>query len=317
MTYLVTGGRGFIGSYVVRDLVRLGERVIAHDYFAEEGLLESLLSPEERSAVKIVGGSPDDFTELARLIVKNHVECLVHMASMLHPASNENPPLAEKINNLSFVNALEAARLWGLRLVWASSVVVFGPRDFHPLMPVPNDAPHHPTTVYAACKSHNEFVANHYYKTWNVDHIGLRFTLVYGPGRKRGASAFVNRMMQEAALDQPVVVPYGDDEVDWQYVEDIARLVITCAKAQPPRTRIFNTRCDVRSIREAGAHIQTLLPKTRIQYEPGVFGIAWELEADALQAEIGFEWKYRMEAGIRKTIDYYRAQAELPVAGRD
>ena len=315
MTYLVTGGRGFIGSYVVRDLVRLGERVIAHDYFAGEGLLESLLSPEELREVKIVSSSPYDVTELARLIVENRVESLIHMVSMLHPASNENPPLAEKVNNLSFVNALEAARLWSLRLIWASSVVVFGPRDSHPQMPVPNDAPHHPTTVYAACKSHNEFVANHYHRTWNVDHIGLRFTLVYGPGRKRGASSFVNRMMQDAALDQLVVAPYGDDAVDWQYVEDISRLVITCAKVEPPQTRIFNTRCDVRSIREAGAHIQKLLPKTRIQYEPGVFGIAWELDATALQNQLGFEWKYRMELGIKNTINYYRAQSQLTAVG--
>ena len=316
MTYLVTGGRGFIGSYVVRDLVRQGERVIAHDYFTDGGLLESILTSEERKELKVVNGDPSDFAELTRIIVEDHVDCLVHMVSMLHPASNEDPLLAEKVNNLSFVNVLEAARLWRLRLVWASSVVVFGPRHFHPQEAVPNDASHHPTTVYAACKSYNEFLANHYHKAWGVDHIGLRFTLVYGPGRTRGASSFVNRLMIEPALGQPAVVPSADDEVDWQYVEDISRLVITCTKIECPPTRIFNTQCDVRGIREAGAYVRSLLPDAQIRYESGVFGLAWKLDATALQKEVGFEWQYRMETGIKKTINFYRAQAGLPPVGQ-
>lgn len=312
MTYLVTGGRGFIGSYVVRDLVRQGERVIVHDFFTDDGLLETILTPEERNEITVINSSSYDFAELARLIVDYQITHLIHMVSMLHPASNENPVWAEKINNLSFVNALEAARLWSLRLVWASSVVVFGPRHYHPQEAVPNDAPHHPTTVYAACKSFNEFLANHYHRTWGVDHIGLRFTLVYGPGRTRGASSFVMRLMREPALGRPTVVPFADDEVDWQYVEDISRLVIACAKAESPRTRIYNTQCDVRSVREAGAYVKSLLPDADIQYEPGTFGVAWKLDATALQEEIGFQWQYPMEAGIRKTINFFRSQAGLP-----
>lgn len=315
MTYLVTGGRGFIGSYVVRDLVRQGERVIVHDFFTDDGLWATVLTPEERRESTIVNSSSYDFAELARLIVDHRVTHLIHMVSMLHPASNENPVWAEKVNNLSFANALEATRLWQLRLVWASSVVVFGPRQYHPQEAVPNDAPHHPTTVYAACKSFNEFLANHYHQAWGVDHIGLRFTLVYGPGRTRGASSFVMRLMKEPALGQPTIVPFAEDEVDWQYVEDISRLVITCTKIDSPETRIFNTHCDVRRVREAGQYVKTLLPDAQISYEPGVFGAAWKLDDAALRGEIGFEWHYRMEAGIKKTINFYRTRAGLSPVG--
>lgn len=316
MTYLVTGGKGFIGSYVVRDLIRQGERVIAHDNFTNGDPLESILTPEELREVSVIHGDPCEFAELAQLIVDHRVNCLVHMVSMLHPASNENPRLAERVNNLSFASVLEAARLWKLRLVWASSVVVFGPREFHPQGALPNDAPHHPTTMYAACKSYNEFMANHYQKTWGVDHIGLRFTLVYGPGRKRGMSAFVNRLMIEPALGQPAVVPFADDEVDWQYVEDVSRLVITCTKIDSPKTQIFNTQCDVESIRAAGAYVKSLLPDAEIRYEPGVFGAVWKLDDTALRQEVGFTWNYNMKTGIRTTINFHRAQAGLPPVGK-
>jgi len=305
------GGKGFIGSYVVRDLVRQGKRVIAYDTFTD-GPLDWLLTPEERREVVALHGDPCDFGELARVVAEHKASCWIHLVSMLNPASDENPLLAEKVNNLSFVTALEAARLWRFRLVWASSVVVFGPRECHPVQPIPNDAAHHPNSVYAACKSYNEFLANHYHKAWGVDHIGLRLTLVYGPGRTRGRSAFVNSLIREPSLGRPVCVPFGDDTIDWQYVEDVSRLFVTCARAQPPKTRIFNSQSDIRSLREAGQYIRGLLPGAQIEYQPGTFGAVWELDATALQAEIGFEWHYPMEKGILKTINFYRQEAGLP-----
>jgi UDP-glucose 4-epimerase len=238
---------------------------------------------------------------------------IIHLSSMLHPASNENPALAERTNNLGQVNVLECARLFAIRkIVWASSVVVFGPPGMYTAEYLPNDAPHAPTHVYGACKSHCEFLANHYQKTWGIEHIGLRFTIVYGPGRTRGATSFVNRLMIEPALGKPSVVPYGDEIIDWQYVEDIASLVIKCSRIGPTRTHIFNTRFDVRSILDAKKYIQSLIPEAGITLEPGIFGIAWKLDDSVLQEEIGFTPAYPMEKGILATINFYRKTAGLP-----
>ncbi len=313
MSYLITGGTGFIGSYICRALIRSGERVVAHDFSPSRTVMEKIMSPEEEKEVTVEQGDVSDFLQLARVVREHKVEKIIHLASMLHPASNENPPLAEKVNNLGMVNVLECARLLGVsKIVWASSVVVFGPPAMYPEEYIPNEAPHAPSHLYGACKSHCEFLASHYHKTWGVDHIGLRFTIVYGPGRTRGATTFVHKLMMEPSLGKPAVVPYGDDVIDWQYVEDIASLVIKCSKVGATKTRIFNTKFDVRSIREAKNYVASIVPNADITLKPGIFGIAWKLDDSLLQAEIGFSPEFPMEKGILATMNFFRKEAGLP-----
>jgi UDP-glucose 4-epimerase len=313
MSYLITGGTGFIGSYISRALVRSGEKVIAYDLMPDPAVMDMIMSREEKGSVGIVQGDITDFLQLARTIEENKVTKIIHLSSILHPASNENPVLAEKVNVLGQLNVLESARVFNIqKIVWASSVVVFGPPGMYKEEYLPNDAPHAPTHVYGACKSHCEFLAEHYHKNFGVDHIGLRFTIVYGPGRTRGATSFVHKLMIEPALGMPAVVPYGDEVIDWQYVEDIASLIIKCSNAGPTKTTIFNTRFDVRSIREAKKYVESVMPGADITLEPGTFGIAWKLNDSLLQQEIGFIPQFSMEKGILSTINFARKQSGLP-----
>jgi len=313
MSYLVTGGTGFIGSYICRALVRADEKVIAHDYHPTRAIMGEIMTPAEEKQIILVQGDVSDFLQLAHVVQENGVEKIIHMASLLHPDSNLNPSLAEKVNNLGFINVLECSRLLKVKkVVWASSVVVFGPPEMYSEEYIPNDAPHAPTSVYGACKSHCEFLANHYHNTWGIDHIGLRFTIVFGPGRTRGATSFVHKLMIEPALGKPSIVPYGDDIIDWQYVEDIASLVIKCSKIGPTKTQIFNTKFDVRSIRDAGSYVKEIIPNADLSFKPGTFGIAWKLDDTPLQDEIGFTPEHPMERGIIATMNFFRAKAGLP-----
>jgi UDP-glucose 4-epimerase len=311
LTILITGGTGFIGAYVARRLVRDGQRVVTLDNLPSN-VIHGVLAPEELDRISFVTGDVSSLRDVGHVIRDNGVRRVVHLPSLLHPASNQNPPLAIQVNVRGQATILEAARLFELeKVVWASSAVVFGSRDSHAERMLPNDAPHHPVHVYGATKSFDEFLTNHYVGEWGVDALGLRFTIVYGPGRVRGASAFVNELVR-AGLGEPAVVPFGDDVVDWQYVEDIADLVVKCLGVPKTRTTVFNTRFDVRSIREAGDYICKLVPGARISYEPGEFGIAWELDDSVLQAEIGFEPRFSMERGLRASINHARREAGLP-----
>jgi nucleoside-diphosphate-sugar epimerase len=303
MSYLVTGGTGFIGAYTIRDLLRQGHRVVSFDASPDLNIMTNALSREEIERTVRVVGDIGDLPLILNTMRENEVENVVHLASLQIPASDANPHLALKINCEGTVNILEACRVMDItRLVWASSIAVFGPSEFYGDKPVANDAPHHPTSVYGACKSLNEFMAKHYFEKYCVDSIGLRFTAVYGVGRTRGKSSFTTKMIELAAKGEAYTVPFGDDLVDWQYVEDVSRLVVVALKLEgKTRTRIFNTQGDVRHVVDGVNHLKKISQATNLHVVGGKFGIAWRFDTSALKEEIGFEPQYSMEQGIEKT----------------
>ena len=311
MSYFITGGTGFIGSYIAAELLNQGQEVIAYD-FMTSNVMQNILSPEQINRIVVHNGMITDLARICNIIKTHKVKKIIHLASLLHPYSNDHPDEAVQVNIAGQSTILEAMRIMEVeKLVWASSCVVYGNQSSHKHQVLPNDEYHAPISIYGATKSFNEFLTNHYTQKWNLDTLGLRFTLVYGPGRVRGATAFINALT-EPALGKKALVPFGDDIVDWQYAEDIASLSIKCAQAGPTKTKIFNTRFDVRSIREAGDFVKTLIPEAQIEYQPGIFGIAWQLDDTLLQQEVGFTPKIRMEEGLKRLINYIRRVHELP-----
>ena len=311
MNYLITGGTGFVGSYVARDLLRRGDKVVLYDYMVAN-VLQQILTVDEIKKLTIATGAITDLARICGLIKEHKIDKIIHLASLLHPYSDDYPAEALQVNIIGQSTILEAMKLMDVKkLVYASSVVVYGNQTSHKEMILGNDEHHAPVSIYGATKSFNEYLTNHYSSKWNLDTVGLRYTLVYGPGRARGATSFINALI-EPALGKTAVVPFGDDVVDWQYVEDISALTIKCSDIGPTKTKIFNTSFDVRSIREAGDYIKKLIPDAQIEYQSGKFGLAWHLDDSLLQQEIGFKPQFSMEKGLKNTINYIRRINNLP-----
>ena len=179
MRYLVTGGTGLIGSRVVRDLVRDGERVVVYDWLPNRSSLARVMSEEEiDGAVTIVQGDVADSTHLFRTIQENGVERIIHLASLLMIESNADPRLALKVNCEGTICVFEAARVLGQqKVVWASSNAIFGPPDMYPGGRIPNEAPYYPRNVYSATKAFNEVAAAYYFGEYGVDITGISASL--------------------------------------------------------------------------------------------------------------------------------------------
>jgi nucleoside-diphosphate-sugar epimerase len=322
MNYLVTGGTGFIGAYVVRDLVQAGDRVVCYDIAPNAQLLADVVPAAQLQGVTVVRGDVTDWSQLFHTLRQHRVDKIIHLASLLTSSSEANFPLALKVNCQGTNHVFEGAALLGLeKVVWASSVAVFGPRSIGADGIVLNDAPHDPQTVYGACKAYNEQMALHYARQYDLDVIGLRFTLVYGYGKTetvaRGTGVgYLSELIDKPALGQgPCVVPYGDDQMDWLYVEDVARAIVLASQARKTRTKAFTVRGDLRAMREVFDYVRRLLPKAEMTLEPGRYRQTWQFDGGAARDEIGYAPEFTIEEGIKRNLNMLRQRGGLPPVG--
>ncbi len=307
MKYLITGGFGCIGSYVIRDLLKQSAEIVVYDLAYDLTIPKMVLTDQQLSQSSFVPGDITDTANLMRTIKKYRVDRIIHLASWQVPACQANPPQALKVVSEATINIFEAARIFDIqRVVWASSVAVFGlPKDYGHRR-IGNDAPHFPKFIYGACKSLNERYAQHYFDEYGLDTIGLRFTAVYGVGRTRGMSSFTTQMIEAAALGKSYTVPFGDDEIDWQYVEDVSRSIVMSCDCPTTQTRVFNVKGGLWSVKAGFDYVKKLVPSANLTLEPGLFGISWDYDATPIAKQVGFTPSYNMEQGIAKTINLFR-----------
>jgi UDP-glucose 4-epimerase len=305
---LVTGGAGFVGSYIVDRLLARGERVVAYDV-TTGGALRS--AAEQADGLVVELGSVTEPWRLLRLCQEHGVDRIVHLASPLTVDVSVNPLRGVQDVCEGTANVFEAARvIRARRVVWASSAAVFGNRSSYPPGPLANDAAHRPQSVYGGCKSLCEQMALAYRDRWGLDSIALRLTLVYGPFRHRGYMSFPSEIIRRVASGRPARVPIADQLVNWQYVVDVAELIGHCLDAQAPADVAFNTSGDIRSMREAGEILERLVPGADISYsdESADDGqrvlreIPYEYSDASLRAQLGYVSAWPLERGIEDSL---------------
>ena len=307
MALLVTGGTGLIGSRVVRDLAREGERVIVYDLFPHEVVLEKLLNREERTRVKIIQGDVTDLPYLIRIAEENSVEKIFHMAYLLSSASASNPSKAIKINCEGTNNVFATARILGLKRV------IFPASRIEQTAPVSTAEPAFlPVSIYLACKRVSLALADHYFQEYGIESISLSFPLVYGAwqGQASVSGQIIRELVENPAIGKPGRVPFGDDTHEWLYVDDAARGSLLASKVALTATRDFRVIGDVRSIRDVATYIRDLIPDADIQLLPGKTG--YIPKVTPIDERSGCLCQWSMEQGIREMINMLRQEHGLP-----
>jgi nucleoside-diphosphate-sugar epimerase len=339
MTVLVTGV-GFIGGYVVRDLVAAGEKVVVYGYLGGNGdpngelpeveYIDHLIGGGVRDNVEIVVGDAGDLDALTAAAERHSADRIVHFATMLASAAQSNPWLSTRINVMGTANAFEvAARLQMDKVVWMSSSSVFGERSIPASGRVSDDSQPDPDWAYGASKLMGEKLAIAFADNHGINITGVRPTRVYGFGEyvklaRGGASGWLNNLLYHPAVtsdDETRVVPFGRRPLNFLYVEDVSDGVLKALDFKEPEgasSYLFSG--DHRLIAEAFDFVHELLPEAKIalDMEDGALkkgaALAFAMDADSSRAtrDFGFAASHSMEAGVYKTLNANRIYAGLP-----
>ena len=97
MAYLLTGGMGCIGTYVIRDLLAAGEKVVVYDFAYDLTIPKMVLTDEQIEGLTFVQGDITDLPHVLRTVQEHEIDRVIHLASWQVPACNANPPQALKV----------------------------------------------------------------------------------------------------------------------------------------------------------------------------------------------------------------------------
>lgn len=227
---LVTGGAGFIGSFVVTELLKenIGEIVI-YDNLARGDMsyIEEQLKDPRCTYFK------GDLREIDLLnTAMTGCDYVIHLAAMWLLHCKDYPRTAFDVNIQGTFNVLEACVNNKVsRLAYSSSASVYGDASE---VPMTEDHPFNNRNFYGASKIACEAMCRAFYDRYNLDYVGLRYMNVYGPHQDQTAAytGVVPIMLNKIdANEAPIINGDGTQAYDFIYVEDVARSNILALKA--------------------------------------------------------------------------------------
>jgi nucleoside-diphosphate-sugar epimerase len=325
MSTLITGGTGLIGSRIAERLLRDGERVILFDVAPVAERVDPL-KEKFGDLLAVEKGDVFAFGSLGEAVRRYEVSRMVHLAYLLGAESNANPGLATQVNVVGTVNVLDVARLFDVRrVVMASSIAVYGRDSMYPpeSLPLQEDAPPYVAPgvpIYGAGKVYMEHLAAHYSDRYGIEAVGLRPSIVYGPGRRTGATGWVVVLIEDPALGRAVSVGFGDARMSLIYVEDVADQFVALLNAPSDRFdrhRFFNTGGDTCTMRELADVVRSIIPQASIEVtgseEKDLAGLAASVTDRNLEQIVGHKRRFApLEEGVRAHMNVVRDQAGLP-----
>jgi nucleoside-diphosphate-sugar epimerase len=224
MKFVVTGGAGFIGSYIVKYLVENGFQVIVVDNLFR-GKLSNLAGCEE----KIDFHNLDilNFEELRKLVKDS--DGIFHQAALTSvPESFTQKDKYQNVNVNGTENIFKLGKEFGIKIVYASSSSVYGnPKS----IPIKENASKNPINPYGKTKLDTEILAEQYSKL-GVKIIGLRYFNVYGIGQTNDYAGVITKFYEALKADNPPII-FGDGTQvrDFISVKDTAKANLLSMKS--------------------------------------------------------------------------------------
>lgn len=309
MRVLVTGGQGCIGAWVVKGLADRGMDVLMFDVEPEPKRLSLIAPPETVSRIKVETGAIEDTARVKSLIANEGITHIVHLAAVLMPFCQANPATGAMINVIGTLNLFEGARDSGrdVRIVYASSSAVWGPREMYEDRPLTEADTPAPAFHYGVYKHANEGNARVFYATNGISSIGLRPWTVYGIGRDSGLTADPTLAIRAVAIGEPFQIRLSGN-MDLQYVGDVAETFIRCLLSQVEGAHVFNLAGDIVDMQDFIATLNSIQPGASelITSSGPQVPVAFKMDDSLLQKTVGEMPKTPLKDGIASTLEGFR-----------
>ena len=223
-SFAVTGGCGFIGATVVRQLLDQGARRVLVLDSLSAGRRERL-PQDDRIVFEQAQLGEIAVADLARHL--SNVSGVFHLAAEKHRPSLDSPRDLVLTNVLGTRDVIEAGRIAGIRkIVFSSSLYAYGRMSWPPM--VETEAPH-PHTLYGTSKLAGEHLVDAAHRAGHFAAVSLRYFFVYGPGQYAGTgykSVVVANFERLRRGEAPVIFGDGLQLLDYSHVDDIARATL-------------------------------------------------------------------------------------------
>ncbi len=305
---VVTGGAGFIGSHLARELVKQGYWVIILDDLSTGRIenIESLLEqPPDVGSVKFIQGSITDLRVLRALF--QSADYLFHLAAIASvPESVRDPLYSHNVNTTGTLNVLLAARENKVKkVIYISSAAVYGDTATVPQREemVPN-----PQSPYAVTKLAGEHYCKVFQDVYSLNTICLRYFNVYGPRQDPNSqyAAVIPIFISRALEGKPPII-FGDGEQtrDFVFVRDAVAAAILAAESDA--TGVFNVATgNTVTINELAELVVKIAGKDlQPVYQESRTGDISHSLADISQAKaFGYTPRYSLEEGLNETVRY-------------
>lgn len=309
---LVIGGAGFIGGFVIRELLKTDVReVIVFDNFTR-GKLANIADclKDSRCQVFPYGGDIRETDVLDKAF--EGIDVVFHLAAMWLLHCKDFPRTAFDVNIAGTFNVLEACVKHNVKkLIYSSSASVYGDAVE---VPMQETHPFNNKNFYGATKISGEAMCTAFHDRYGLQVIGLRYMNVYGPGQDQHAvySGVIPIMLNKIDSNEaPVVNGDGSQAYDFIYVEDVARANLCALQADVPYG-FYNVGTGVQTtIRQLCDLILSLKASTlEVIYKPYSEDDARQLvknrigSVDKASNELDFRHWFALEEGLQKLIHW-------------
>ena len=290
---LIFGGCGFLGSWIVKALLKKNLEITIFDLIIKTDLLKNLIGNELKK-INFIEGDITDYEQVLK--ATKDMNYVLNLAGLMTPDCASNPSLGAEVNVKGSINVFEAIKRHNIKfLIYTSSGGVYGNEDKY--IPFPE-------THYGAFKLAVEGIARAYFNESLISSVGLRPFVIYGPGREIGGTAGVSLACKAAKQNHEYTVGFSG-KAGFVYVEDVTNLVVRLIDRAPIGALTMNINGITTSVENFVSIIKKIIPDAKVKFNGKPLNVVEEILGGG-PSKIFYDFKYTsLDHGINKTINFY------------